>query len=130
MPQTNAILIHACLARRFPLSQVTYRVLDLGYCPFLTSPTYPPQRLMQSQTFALLPPSKLSLVNPSTDPLNSVPIIRHHRLIPRPLSPDWHAKSMPPPTIRSHILQSPYIIPQLSPQIVLNFHGSQLGRDV
>lgn len=37
---------------------------------------------------------------------------------------------MPPPPIRPHIPQAPDILPQLPPQIVLDLHARQLGRDV
>lgn len=37
---------------------------------------------------------------------------------------------MSPPTITPHIPQSPNVLPHLPPQIILNLHRGQLGREL
>ena len=48
-------------------------------------------------------------------------------LRPRPLPPNRHPHSVPPPSVRAHILQPPNILPHGAPQVILNRHIGQFG---
>lgn len=37
---------------------------------------------------------------------------------------------MSPPPVGTHISQSPYVIRQLSPQVILNIHSGEFGVEV
>ena len=67
---------------------------------------------------------------PSPQPLNPIKLIRRRRLRPRPLAPNRQPHRVPPAPVRPDIPQPRDIIPHLPPQVVLDLHGRQLGRDV